>query len=242
MKLSTETGTVLPEPDTYRRLVGKLLYLGITRPDLSYSVQHLSQFLSNPREPHLHAALHVVKYLKNTSEIGQFYVADSSLSLNAYSDADWSTCPFSSRSLSAYCVYLGDNLVSWKTKKQKTVSKSSAEAEYRSMSSTASELVWVEGLMEDLKVNVPKPVLMYCDNRSAEYIAHNPAFHERTKHIKRDYHYVREKVEEGFLETVHVPSSMQTADLLTKALPIQQHHLLTSKLGLVSKVQLEGGV
>lgn len=220
----------------------KLLYLGITRPDLSYSVQHLSQFLSKPREPHIQVALHVVKYLKGTCDLGLFYVVNSSLCLNAYSDADWSTCQFSSRSLSANYVYLGDNLISWKTKKQKTISKSSAKAEYRSMSSTTSELVWVDGLLEDLNVIVPKPVLMYCDKRSVEYIAHNPAFHEKTKHIKQDYHYVREQVEEGFLNTVHVSSSMQTVDLLTKALPVEQHLLLTSKLGPVSKVQLEGGV
>lgn len=242
LKLSTDVGVPLSEPTVYRKLVGRLLYLGITRPDLSYSIQHLSQFLSCPREPHLEAALHVVKYLKLTSDIGLFYASNSSLCLTAYSDADWNGCQFSSRSLSAYCVYLGDNLVSWKTKKQKTVSKSSAESEYRSMSAAASELVWVAGILEDLNIHVPRPVTMFCDNRSAEFIAHNPAFHEKTKHIKRDYHYVREQVEDGFLTTVHVPSHLQHADLLTKALPTKQHQDLSFKLGLVSQVQLEGGV
>lgn len=119
-------GIPLAEPKLYRRLVGRLLYLGITRPDMSYSVQHLSQLLSCPREPHFEVALHIVRYLKNTLGIGLLHSSKSSLVLNSYSDADWSSCQFSSRSLSAYCVYLGDNLVSWKTKKQKTMSKSSA--------------------------------------------------------------------------------------------------------------------
>ncbi|XP_057249408.1 uncharacterized mitochondrial protein AtMg00810-like [Beta vulgaris subsp. vulgaris] len=141
--LSTDVGQVLEHPEKYRQLVGRLLYLNITRPDLSYTTQHLSQFLSCPREPHMQAALHVVKYLKNTVDLGLYYSANCDLHLQGYSDADWSSCVFSCKSLSAYCMFLGSHLVSWKTKKQKTVSKSSAEAEYRSMSSAASEMVWL---------------------------------------------------------------------------------------------------
>lgn len=242
--LSTDIGEVLEEPEVYRKLIGRLLYLNITRPDLSYATQHLSQFLSCPRKPHLQAALYVVRYLKSTVNMGLFYSADCDLKLTAYSDADWSSCMFSSRSLSAYCIFLGSHLVSWKTKKQKTVSKSSAEAEYRSMSSTASELVWVEGLLQDLHVHVPLPIFMHCDNTAAQHIAQNPVFHERTKHLKRDCHYVREQVESGFIQTAHVSSSSQLADLLTKPLSGPQHLLLASKLGLVdcSQVQLEGGI
>ena len=242
--LSTDQGEILEDPEVYRRLVGRLLYLNITRPDLSYATQHLSQFLSCPRKPHLQAAMYVVRYLKHTINMGLFYSASCDLNLTAYSDADWSSCLFSSRSLSAYCVFLGNHLVSWKTKKQRTVSKSSAEAEYRSMSTTASEIVWLEGLLQDLQVNVTLPIYMYCDNQAAEHIAQNPVFHERTKHLKRDCHYVREQVEAGFLQTAHVQSSAQLADLLTKPLPGPQHLLLASKLGLVdcSQVQLERGI
>lgn len=242
--LSTEIGDILEEPEQYRKLVGRLLYLNITRPDLSYATQHLSQFLSCPRKPHLQAAMYVVRYLKATLNLGLFYSAQCDLILKAYSDADWSTCTFSSRSLSAYCIFLGSHLVSWKTKKQKTVSKSSAEAEYRSMSSTASEIVWLEGLLQDLKIHVPLPIYLYCDNTAAQHIAQNPVFHERTKHLKRDCHYVREQVEAGFLKTSHISSHLQLADLLTKPLPGPQHQLLASKLGLVdsSHVQLEGGI
>uniref|UniRef100_A0A803MDU7 Retrovirus-related Pol polyprotein from transposon TNT 1-94-like beta-barrel domain-containing protein n=1 Tax=Chenopodium quinoa TaxID=63459 RepID=A0A803MDU7_CHEQI len=154
LKLFLEDGDLLSEPDTYKRLVGRLLYLGITRPDLSYAVQHLSQFMHAPRITHLRAALHVIKYLKGTVDSGLWYSANSTLDLQGYSDADWGGCQFSSRSLSAYAIFLGSNLVSWKTKKQRSVSKSSTESEYRSMPVTSSELEWVYGLLEDLQVKI----------------------------------------------------------------------------------------
>lgn len=210
LKLSIDDGDLIEDADVYRRLVGRLLYLGITRPDLSYAVQHLSQFMHTPRVPHLRAAMHVVRYLKGTVDQGLFYSAASELKISAYSDSDWSGCQFSSRSLSAYAVFLGSNLVSWKTKKQTTVSKSSTEAEYRSMSSAASELVWLFGLLEDLKIAVDLPISLYCDNKSAEHLAQNPMFHEKTKHLKRDMHYIREQVESGFIQTFHVSSQGRT--------------------------------
>jgi reverse transcriptase-like protein len=107
LKLTHESGDILNKPDIYRRLVGRLLYLGITRPDLSYAVQHLSQFMQCPRSAHLRAALHILKYLKGTTDSGLWYSAESNLNMFAYSDADWSSCQFSSRSLSAYAVFLG---------------------------------------------------------------------------------------------------------------------------------------
>lgn len=148
LKLSLDTGDLLTEPDVYRRLVGRLLYLGIIRPNLSYVVQHLSQFMHAPRTPHLRATIHLVKYLKGTMDYGLHYTQSSNFDVHAYSDSDWSSCQFSSRSFSAYAVFIGSHLVSWKTKKQATVSKSSTEAEYRSMSNTASELVWIHGLLD----------------------------------------------------------------------------------------------
>ncbi|CAH9127826.1 unnamed protein product [Cuscuta epithymum] len=232
LKLSIDQGDLLDQPEVYRRIIGRLLYLNVTRPDISYSVQHLSQFLSQPRLPHFQAALHVVKYLKGTINVGLFYPAVSTLTLTAFSDADWVQCQFSCRSLSGYCIFLGDSLVSWKTKKQKTVSKSTAESEYRSMSYTTSEMVWLHELLKDLRVSVPLPIPLHCDNKAAQYIAANPVFHEKTKHLKIDCHYVRDKLLEGFLTTQHISSHMQIADIMTKPLGAQQHKILSSKLGL----------
>ncbi|KAK9667940.1 hypothetical protein RND81_13G022200 [Saponaria officinalis] len=233
MKLSLEDGELLPDPELYRRLIGRLLYLNLTRPDLSYSVQHLSQFVSSPKVPHLQAALHIVRYLKGTTNAQLFYPSQTDLTLVAYCDADWGSCHFSCRSLTGHCCLLGCSLVSWKTKKQKTVSKSSAESEYRAMSYTASEVVWLHGLLRDFTMSVPMPIQLCCDNKAALHIAANPVFHERTKHINIDCHYVREKIQEGFLYTSHVRSSAQLADLFTKALGESQHHFLSSKLGLL---------
>lgn len=125
LKLSIGVGDILPELDVYRTLIGKLLYLGLTRPDISYCVQHLSQFMHQPKVPHIRAALHIVKYLKGTLDHGLFYSSHSNLVIASYSDADWSACQFTSRSLSDYAVFIGTSLVSWKKKKQITINKSS---------------------------------------------------------------------------------------------------------------------
>lgn len=224
----------MTEPEQYRRVIGKLLYLNLTRPDISYSVQQLSQFMQAPRKPHLQAALHVIGYLKGTSDWGLFYSTTSDLNITGFCDADWGTCAFSGRSLTGYCIFLGESLISWKTKKQKTVSKSSAESEYRSMSHTTSELVWLDGILEDMLVSIPKPNPLFCDNKAAHHIAQNPVFHERTKHLKLDCHYVREQVQEGFISTIYIKSSLQLADIMTKPLGEGPHKFLSFKLGLVS--------
>jgi len=126
LKLSTEEGTLLPKLEAYRRVAGRLLCLTLTRPDISYAVQHLSQFLQAHKQPHYDAALHVLRDLKGTANRGLFYPKDNNLQVTAYCDGDWGNCRMSARSLTGYCVFLGPALVSWKTKKQKTVSKSTA--------------------------------------------------------------------------------------------------------------------
>ena len=168
--------------------------------------------------PHYQAALHVLRYLKGTAHKGLYYSVDCSLSLTAYCDANWGTCRMSAKSLTSYCIFLGSSLVSWKTKKQKTVAKSSAEVEYRAMSATTSELEWLHQLLQDFYIVSPLPITMYCDNKAAMHIAANPIFHERTKELRIDYHYTREKLLEGFLQPSYVPSKEQLADLLTKPL------------------------
>lgn len=233
LRLSTIEGDLLSDPEVYRRLIGKLLYLNMTRPDISYAIQQLSQFLHQPRAPHFSAALHVLKYLKGTLNVGLFYSNQNNLELTAYSDSDWGTCAYTGKSLTGYSVFIGDALVSWKTKKQKVTSKSSTEAEYRSMSQTTSEVVWLEALFQDLGVMVPKPIKLYCDNKSAKYIAEHEVFHERTKHLKLDCHYIRDHVEAAFITLEHINSSLQLADLMTKPLGADQHRFLCDKIGLV---------
>ncbi|XP_056695362.1 uncharacterized mitochondrial protein AtMg00810-like [Spinacia oleracea] len=134
--------------------------------------------MCEPRKPHLQAGIHVVKYLVGTIDWGLYYPVDSELKLISFCDLDWGNYAFSSRSLSGHCVFLGKSLVSWKTKKQKIVSKSLTEAKYRCMTQTISELFWLNGVLEDLGFTMPKPIDLLCDNISAIHLAHNPIFHE----------------------------------------------------------------
>ncbi|KAK4382085.1 Retrovirus-related Pol polyprotein from transposon RE1 [Sesamum angolense] len=162
LKLTSDCGALLQNPDSYRCLVGRLLYLSFTRPDISHSVQQLSQFLNHPCELHMSAALHVVKYLKGCPSKGLFLPALNSFTLTAYSDADWASCPDSRRSLTGFCIFLGTTLVSWKTKKQTTVSRSTAEAEYRSMAAAVCEIRWISFLLHDFGISVSAPFRAAC--------------------------------------------------------------------------------
>ena len=140
------------------------------------------------------------------------------LTLVAYSDADWAGCPDTRRSTSGFVVYLGDALVSWSSKRQPTVSRSSAEAEYRAVANVVAECCWLRQLLGELRVPLPAATVTYCDNISSVYMAANPVHHRRTKHIKLDIHFVREKVALGEFRVLHVPTKQQFADVLTKGL------------------------
>jgi len=233
LKLSTDSGEPLTNPESYRQLIGKLLYLNIIRPDMSYAIQHLSQFLSCPREPHMQAAIHLLKYLKGIVNTGLLYPIKSHFNVQANTDANWGRCVYSRKSITGYCIFLGKSLVSWKTKKQKTTSKSSAESKYCVMSDTTAELMWIAGILRDLQVSVSLPATLHCNNKVAQYIAANLVFHNRTKHIDINFHYIRDKITEGFIQTSHINSRLRLADIMTKPLPATHHHQLSLKLGLV---------
>ncbi|KAG5551959.1 hypothetical protein RHGRI_010151 [Rhododendron griersonianum] len=228
------SGVLLDNPSRYRRLVGRLLYLTITRPDIVYAVNNLSQFMHEPRQPHMDAALRLLRYLKTTPGEGILLSSSSSLQLTCYSDSDWASCPMTRRSTTGFITFLGHSPISWKTKKQVTVSRSSAEAEYRSMATATCEITWLKYLLTDLGVPHHQPVALHCDNQAAMHIAANPVFHERTKHIELDCHLVREKILQGLISTVHVPSKEQCADIFTKALGRDQFSFLKSKLGMIN--------
>ncbi|KAG8495046.1 hypothetical protein CXB51_012729 [Gossypium anomalum] len=223
---------IMQDVSTYQRLMGRLLYLTNTRPDISYAVQHLSQFMQNPKKSHYEAALRIIRYIKKSPGQGIFLAAENKAQLVAYCDSDWATCPMTRRSITGFCIKLGNSLVSWKSKKQSTVSRSSAEAEYRSMASTVAEIVWLHGLLKEICFDQIVPALLFSDSQAALQIAANPVFHERTKHIEIDCHFVREKIREGLVRTQHVRTDEQLADVMTKALGVQQHEYLVTKLGV----------
>jgi hypothetical protein len=159
--------------------------------------------------------------------------ASNNLQLKGYCDSNWANCPMTRRSTTCYFILLGQSPISWKTKKQDTVSRSSAEAEYRAMAMTTCELQWLRYLLHDLGASHSTPSLLYCDNQAALYIAANPVFHERTKHIELDCHVVREKIQNGSLRTAYIPSKEQLADVFTKSLGKDQFQRLKAKLGIL---------
>nr|XP_016478603.1 PREDICTED: uncharacterized mitochondrial protein AtMg00810-like [Nicotiana tabacum] len=199
-----KVGAILNDPTYYRKLIGKLNFPTNTRLDIAYRVQQLSQFVQDPREPHLKATLYLLRYLRSDPILGIFFSNDPVCTIQAYCDSEWAACLDSRRSVSGYIILLGDSPVSWKSKKQETVSLSSAEAEYRSLQKVVGELTWLCRLLEELTVPFPKPVTIFCDIQSALHIARNHVFYERTKRIEVDCHFLRAKPQEGLIDLTHV--------------------------------------
>ena len=148
--------------------------------------------------------------------------AHSELQLKSYCAADWAACVDTRRSTYGFCVFLGESLLSWKCKKQQVVSRSFAKFEYRAMATVTSEIIWSIALLQTFGYTQKHPISLYCDSKVALYIAANPMFHERTKHIKSDCHFIREKIEDRIIKTFHVPTRHQLADLFTKPLSQKQ--------------------
>ena len=178
--------------------------------------------------------MRIVRYIKNTISKGLFLSSSSSLELTAFTDADWGGNPNDRISITGLCIFLGESLISWRCKKQQKVSLSSTEAEYRAMAMTTMEIVWLRSLLGDMGVPISTPTKLCCDNKSAIYIASNHTFHERTKHIEMDCHYVRDEYLRGTITLPYVTSEYQLADFFTKALPTPRFMFLLSKLSVFS--------
>jgi histone deacetylase 1/2 len=235
-RLSALDGDLLSSDDAteYRSLVGELQYLTITRPDLSYSINRVCQFLHAPRDSHMTAVKRILRYLRHTAQFGLHFRSHPSTVLAAFSDADWAGSPDDLRSTGGHAIFFGPNLIAWSARKQATVSRSSTEAEYKAVANATAEIIWVQSLLRELGVSQNRPPVLWCDNIGATYLSSNPVFHARTKHIEVDFHFVRERVTQKLLQIKFISSKDQLADIFTKPLPLPTFEGCRRNLNLLS--------
>ncbi|XP_019200258.1 PREDICTED: uncharacterized protein LOC109193886 [Ipomoea nil] len=214
-------------PTHYRRLAGALQYLTITRPDLSYAVNRLCQFMHTPTEEHWGLLKRVLRYIKGTLDYGLRISPSRSSDIHAYSDSNWAGCSVYRKSTSGYAVFLGSNLVLWVSRKQRTVARSSTETEYKGLADVCAEVTW------ELRLSASTPPTLWCDNLGATYLCANPVFHARTKHVEVDYHFVQDKVSSGEFQVHFVSTKDQLTDIFTKSLPAAHFGILRDKFNVV---------
>ncbi|RDX97055.1 Copia protein, partial [Mucuna pruriens] len=192
----------------YQILVGKLIYLSHTRPNITYVVSVVNQFMHDPRERHLQAVKRILQYFKARSIVDR-------------------------RFTSGYCMFMGENLVTWRSKKQNVVARSSVEAEFRAMAHNICEGSWMKIILDDLKVKYEGRIKLFYDNNSAISIAYNPVQHNRTMHIEIDRHFIKEKLNNELVVTTHIPTGLQVVDVITKGLPVARFQEFNGKLGMI---------
>jgi hypothetical protein len=226
------------DPTLYRQLIGSLMYLVNTRPDICFAVNTLSQFMVEPRRAHWTTAKHILRYLRGTIEYGLRYAQGDGVKLVGYTDADWAGNAVDRKSTSGCCFSLGSGVVSWFSRKQKSVALSSAEAEYMAASMAACEAIWLRKLLVALFGQELEPTIIHCDNQSGIKLSENPVFHDRSKHIDIRYHFIRDCVQRGAVQLQYVPTDEQVADILTKALMKGKFVYFRDKMGIVENTFL----
>ena len=212
----TREGETFEDPKRYRRLV--LNYLIVTRLDIAHSISVVSQYMSSLIVDHWEAVEQILCYLKGTLGRGILYNNHGHNRLECFTDADWAGSEEDKRSTSGYCVFVGGNLVLWKSKKQSVVSRSSAESEYRAMTQFVCEIMWLHQLLMEVGIKTLVPTKLWCDNQAALHIASNPVFHERTKHIEIDCHFVCKKIQLRLISLGYMKTGEQLSDIFTKVL------------------------
>ncbi|RVW47408.1 Retrovirus-related Pol polyprotein from transposon RE1 [Vitis vinifera] len=233
LKLCVEPNQVSTDNGRYQRLVGRLMYLAHTRPDLAYALSVVSQYMHNPGEQHMNAVIRILRYLKNAPGKGILFSKNvNHQSIEVYTDADWAGAVDDRRSTSGYFTFVGGNLVTWKSKKQNVVTRSSAEAEFRGMALGLCEALWLRLLLQDLGYLSRQPIRLFCDNKAACDIAHNPVQHDRTKHVEVDRFFIKEKLDDKIVELPKIRSEDQLADILTKTVSSKVFSKFLDKLGM----------
>ena len=221
----------------YRKLIGSLLYLTASRPDIQFVVGLCALYQVTPMTSHYKTALHILKYVKSTINVGLWYPRGGDLTLRGYSDADYAGDTPTRKSTSGTLTFFGDCLVSWYSKKQPSVAQSSTEAEYISAGCLCAQILWMQQQLRDYGLN-QKETHMFVDNKSAIALTENTMFHSRTKHIDIRHHFIRDHVEKKDILIFFTPTAYQIADVLTKALPKARFVELRSELGLMNNPEV----
>ena len=212
-------------------MIGSLLYLTASRPDILFSVCICARFQSDPRESHLTAVKRIFKYLKGTTNLGLFYRKSSDYSLVGYCDADFAGDRVERKSTSGSCQFLGENLISWSSKRQSTIALSTAEAEYIAAAGCSTQMLWMKSQLEDFQIfesNIP----ILCDNTSAICLSKNPILHSRAKHIEIKHHFIRDYIQKGILNLKFIDTDHQWADIFTKPLSEDRFNFILKHLSM----------
>ncbi|GJQ93961.1 retrovirus-related pol polyprotein from transposon TNT 1-94 [Tanacetum coccineum] len=233
LKLDEDLMGIPVDQTRFRGMVGSLMYLTASRPDLVFAVCMCARYQAKPTKKHFEAIKRVFRYLKGTINMGLWYPKDNAMSLTAYADADHAGCQDSRRSTSGSAQFLGDRLVSWSSKKQRSTAISTTEAEYIAMSGCCAQILWMRSQLKDYGFDFNK-IPLYCDNKSAIALCCNNVQHSRSKHIDIRHHFIREQVENRVVELYFVETNYQLADILTKALPRERFEFLLPRLGMKS--------
>ncbi|GJR67771.1 hypothetical protein Tco_0013836 [Tanacetum coccineum] len=230
--LDADLSEIPVDQTKYRSMVGALMYLTASRPDIIHATCYCARYQVRLTEKHLTVVKRIIWYLWNTINIGLWYPRETGFELIAFRDSDHAGCLESQKSTSGGIQFLGgDKLVSWLSKKQDCTSMSSAEAEYVSLSACCAQVLWLRTQLSDYSFHFDK-IPMYCDSKEAIAISCNPVQHSRTKHIDVGYHFIKEHVEKGIVELFFVGTEYQLADLFTKALPEDRFKYLVRRLGM----------
>lgn len=235
MKLEKDPQGKKVDSTLYKKIVGSLMYLTTSRPDITYDVSLISRYMEAPTEMHLNVAKRILRYLKGTPDLGIFfYTKGTKPILLGFTDSDYAGDPDDRRSTSGYAFMFGSGVISWCSKKQQIVSLSTTEAEYIAASSCACQAVWLRRLLAEVHFPQDGSTTIFCDNSSTIKLSKNPVFHGRTKHIGVHYHFIRDLVNDGTVDIQHCRSEDNLADIFTKPLKFAAFENLRKLLGVCS--------
>ena len=238
-KLSKEDEAKKVDETLYRSLIGCLMYLTATRPDILHAVSLLFRFLNCATETHLIAAKRVLRYVRGTLDYGIKFCANQDCFLQGYSDSDWGSSLDDMKSTSGYCFMFGTSVFSWACKKQNTVAQSTAEAEFTAANAAVNQALWLRKVLVDLNMKQEGCTEVFVDNQATIAISNNPVFHGKTKHFNIKLFFLREVQKEGSVDLKYCKSDLQLADILTKPLPKSKFEFLREKLGVCSNQSKE---